>query len=63
MRGDREYVNIPGNKMHELPPLLVRRVSDAPQVDLASAILEAEEMLPEVDVEEPCWSGARWTWR
>jgi len=52
MRSDREYVNIPGSKMHELPPLLVRRASDAPQVDLASAILEAEEMLPEVDVEE-----------
>lgn len=52
MRGDREYINIPGNKMHELPPLLVRRSSDAPEVDLASAILEAEEMLPEVDVEE-----------
>jgi hypothetical protein len=52
MRGDREYVNIPGNKMHELPPLLVRRGFEAPQVDLASAILEAEEMLPEVDIEE-----------
>ena len=52
MRSNREYVNIPGSKMHELPPLLVRRASDAPQVDLASAILEAEEMLPEVDVEE-----------
>src|ERR1022692_2517117 len=52
MRGDREYVNIPGNKMHELPPLLVRRASGAPQVDLASAILEAEEMLPAVDVEQ-----------
>ena len=52
MTGDREYVNIPGNEMHELPPLLVRRASGAPDVDLASAILEAEEMLPEVDVEE-----------
>jgi hypothetical protein len=52
MRGDREYVNIPGNKMHELPPLLVRRLSGTPQVDLASAILEAEEMLPELDIEE-----------
>jgi hypothetical protein len=52
MRGDREYVNIPGNKMHELPPLLVRRVSDGPPVDMTSAFLEAEEMLPEVDVEE-----------
>jgi hypothetical protein len=52
MRGDREYVNIPGNKMHELPPLLVRRAGEAAQIDLASAILEAEEMLPEVDLEE-----------
>lgn len=52
MTSGREYINIPGNKMHELPPLLVRRNPDTPQVDLASAILEAEEMLPEVDVEE-----------
>ncbi|MGO4879250.1 MAG: hypothetical protein ACLP59_00335 [Bryobacteraceae bacterium] len=52
MRSDREYVDIPGNKMHELPPLLVRRASESTQVDLASVILEAEEMLPEVDVEE-----------
>src|ERR1035438_620917 len=52
MTRDREYVNIPGNEMHELPPLLVRRASKTPDVDLASAILEAEEMLPEVDVEE-----------
>jgi hypothetical protein len=52
MRGDREYVNIPGNKMHELPPLLVRRAWEAAEVDITSAILEAEEMLPEVDVEE-----------
>jgi hypothetical protein len=52
MTGDREYINIPGDKLHELPPLLVRRASEAPEVDLASAILEAEEMLPEVDVEE-----------
>jgi len=51
MKDDREYVNIPGTKMHELPPLLVRRVAEAPDVDMSSAILEAEEMLPEVDVE------------
>lgn len=52
MRGDREYVNIPGNKMHQLPPLLMRRLSDGPQVDMALVIEEAGEMLPEVDVEE-----------
>src|SRR5579862_1576206 len=51
MTGDREYVNIPGDQMHQLPPLLARRASATPEVDLASAILEAEEMLPEVDVE------------
>ena len=52
MKGDREYINIPGDKTHELPPLLVRRAFDSPPLDMASAILEAEEMLPEVDVEE-----------
>jgi len=38
--------------MHELPPLLARTGSQSPQVDMASAIVEAGEMLPEVDVEE-----------
>jgi hypothetical protein len=52
MRDGREYVSIPGYKMHQLPPLLVRRVSDGAQVDMASAIEEAGEMLPEMDVEE-----------
>jgi hypothetical protein len=52
MSGAREYVDIPGNQTHELPPLLVRRLSEGPEVDMASVIVEAEEMLPEVDVEE-----------
>jgi hypothetical protein len=52
MRDGREYVSIPGHKMHQLPPLLVRRVSEGAQVDMALAIEEAGEMLPEVDVEE-----------
>ncbi|HVN04013.1 MAG TPA: hypothetical protein VMT86_06315 [Bryobacteraceae bacterium] len=52
MTSNREYVNIPGSKMHELPPLLVRRMPEAAPVDLTSAIMEAEEMLPEVDVDE-----------
>jgi len=52
MRGDREYVNIPGTRMHELPPLLVRKDPEAPPLDMASAILEAEEMLPQLDMEE-----------
>lgn len=52
MRSDREYVNIPGSRMHELPPLFVRKSAETPPVDLAAVILEAAEMLPEVDVEE-----------
>jgi len=52
MGSAKQYVNIPGNKMHELPPLLVRSGPQGSQVDLASAIAEAGEMLPEVDVEE-----------
>ncbi len=52
MSADQAYVNIPGDRMHELPPLLVRRVAERPQMDMASVIEEAEEMLPEVDVEE-----------
>jgi hypothetical protein len=52
MRDGQEYVSIPGSKMHQLPPLLVRSASEGAQVDMASAIEEAGEMLPEMDVEE-----------
>jgi hypothetical protein len=52
MREGRDYVSIPGHKMHQLPPLLVRRASEGAPVDMALAIEEAGDMLPEVDVEE-----------
>jgi hypothetical protein len=52
MRGSQGYVNIPGGKTHQLPPLMVRRMFDAPEVDMTSILMEAEEMLPEIDVEE-----------
>jgi len=52
MRGGREYVNIPGDKLHQLPPLLVllaaKRVS-TPGVALESAplrIARRTAMLP-----------------
>jgi len=51
MTGDREYVSIPGSKMHELPPLLVRRTPEA-SVDIDSVLQGVEEMLPEVDIDE-----------
>jgi hypothetical protein len=45
------YVEIPGERTHELPPLLVHGVGDPPDPEhiLASGILEAEDMLPSFD--------------
>jgi hypothetical protein len=46
--GDRKFVEVPGSKTHELPPLLVR---SAPHkrldkvMDMATAIVESEELL------------------
>ncbi len=52
---DRKYIDIPGTKTHELPPLLVHSSDFAPESagDLAAVILdEADDMLP-VSAEEP----------
>jgi len=49
---DRRYIEIPGSKTHELPPLLVHRADyvQPQEGDLASTILgEAEDMLPASD--------------
>ncbi len=49
------YISIPGTKTHELPPLLVHSTPEhAPEKDaeLASMMLEAEDMLPPSDAEE-----------
>jgi len=48
---DSRYIEIPGNKTHELPPLLIRVGSGQPELDVASVIGEAEDMLPETDAE------------
>ena len=42
-----KYIEIPGDKTHELPPLLVQAALDRDQAaaDLASALVEAEDML------------------
>jgi hypothetical protein len=43
---DARYVEIPGNKTHELPPLLVHSMSEqAPADDIDSVLGEAEDML------------------
>src|SRR5262249_31326771 len=42
------YIEIPGRKTHELPPLLVHRdTSTAETADLSSMMLEADDMLVE----------------
>ena len=48
--GDRKFVEVPGGKTHELPPLLVRTVPDVKRLDkmmgIASEIIEQEDMVP-----------------
>ncbi len=47
--GDRRFVEVPGGKTHELPPLLVRTVPDVKRLDkmmtIASEIIEQEDMI------------------
>jgi len=48
------YIEIPGSKTHELPPLLVHPTDHAPneeQSELASVMVEAEDMLAATDAE------------
>src|SRR5262245_59771689 len=48
--GDRKFVEIPGEKTHELPPLMVRTSPKVKRLDrvvgMASDIIESEDMLP-----------------
>jgi len=50
--GDRKFIELPGGKTHELPPLLVRTVPDVKRVDrmmsIAAEIIEQEDMIPPV---------------
>jgi hypothetical protein len=48
---DQRYIEIPGSKTHELPPLLVSP-SPEPATDLTSVMGEAEEMLALTDATE-----------
>jgi hypothetical protein len=52
---DERYIEIPGSKTHELPPLLVHSAGDDignEGGDLASVMLEAEDMLSPSDATE-----------
>lgn len=48
--GERRFVEVPGGKMHELPPLLVKTVPEVKRLDkimgVATEIIEQEDMVP-----------------
>jgi hypothetical protein len=48
--GDRKFVEVPGGKTHDLPPLLVKTVPDVKRLDkmmgIAAEIVEQEDMVP-----------------
>jgi hypothetical protein len=55
--GDRKFVEVPGSKTHELPPLLVR-ISPVVKrldrvMDMANQLIEQEDMIPLGPVEVP----------
>lgn len=47
--GDRKFVEVPGSKTHELPPLLVRTAPDVKRLDkvmgMANDLIEQEDMM------------------
>jgi hypothetical protein len=53
--GDRKFVEIPGSRTHELPPLLVRTVAGVRRLDrvmdMASDVIDQEEMIPVPGIE------------
>jgi hypothetical protein len=50
--GDRKFVEIPGDRTHELPPLLVNTTPDVNRLDrvmsMAQELVESEQMLADV---------------
>lgn len=55
--GDRKFVEVPGGKTHELPPLLVQTSPRVKRLDrvmgMAEDIVEAEDMIPLAAVDDP----------
>jgi hypothetical protein len=54
--GDRKFLQVPGTRTHELPPLLVRMTPEVKRLDrvmdLASRIIEQEDMVPAHPLDE-----------
>ena len=50
--GDRRFVEVPGGRTHELPPLLVKTVPEVKRIDkmmcIAAEIIEQEDMVPAI---------------
>jgi hypothetical protein len=50
MLGDRKFVEIPGEKTHELPPLLVKTAPSVRHLDkvvsMANGIIDSEDLIP-----------------
>src|SRR5438270_836973 len=48
--GDRKFLEVPGGKTHELPPLLVKTAPEVKRLDrimgIANQIIEQEDMVP-----------------
>jgi hypothetical protein len=48
--GDRKFVEVPGSRTHELPPLLVRMAPDVKRLDrvmgMAADLIEQEDLIP-----------------
>src|SRR5690242_4516461 len=53
--GDRRFVEVPGTRKHELPPLLVRMSPEVRRLDrvmeMANDVIEQEDMLPAAGIE------------
>jgi hypothetical protein len=55
--GDRKFVEVPGEKTHELPPLLVRTTPNVRRLDrvvgMANNLIDAEDMMPPPAFDNP----------
>jgi hypothetical protein len=59
--GDRKFVDVPGSKTHELPPLLVRGANGVKRLDrvmeMATGLVEQEDLLAETDADMCAQAG------
>lgn len=55
--GDRRFVEIPGDRLHDLPPLLIQSCADSQRMEktlqMANALVESEEIIPPVLIDAP----------